>query len=226
MEKRTDKKFVDPVVDQKIVKQKKGKGIWWLLLALIIIILAIRFGTHRHDDNDANNAPAPSATIAPQQPASTTDTNTAAPAPAPAEQAPAAPDNDPALTALQHYYSGQGNTDSPWIDLNQVSFATGSASPSVNDVQSLTQVANLISQHPDHSVVIRGYTDSTGTQAINQPLSGQRANAIKDWLTQHGVDAAKVSIQGQGADHAIANNDTPQGRDINRRVALQIKAAQ
>jgi len=212
MDKRTDKKFVDPVVDQQIIKQKKGKGIWWLLLAIIIIILAIWFSTQRNN-NDA--APAPSSTAS--QPAAT-DQSTA----------PAAPavESDSALAALQHYYAGEGNDDSQWIDLNEVSFATGNATPSITDEQSLNQIATLISQHPDHSIVVRGFTDSTGTEAINQPLSGQRANAIKDWLTQHGVDESKITIDGQGADHAVATNDTAQGRDQNRRVAIQVKAAE
>ncbi|WP_241576301.1 OmpA family protein [Rosenbergiella collisarenosi] len=215
MDKRTDKKFVDPVIDQQIIKQKKGKGIWWLLLAIVIVILAIWFSTKKHD-SDADTAPASSssAMVQPeQQPA--TDNNSAA-----------LTDNASALTALQQYYSGEGNDDSQWINLNQVSFATGNATPTVNDEQSLNQVATLISQHPDHAIVVRGYTDSTGTEAINQPLSDQRANTIKEWLTQHGVDASKVTIEGQGADHAVANNDTAQGRDQNRRVALQVKAAQ
>jgi len=209
MDKRTDKKLVDPVIDQQIIKQKKGKGIWWLLLALIIIILAIWFSTHRHN-NDADTTPPATSSTATQQPAQQPDSNA----------------SNSALAALQNYYAGQGNDDSQWIDLNQVSFATGNATPSISDEQSLNQVATLISQHPDHAIVIRGYTDSTGNETINQPLSGQRANAIKDWLTQHGVDGSKVSIEGQGADHAIANNDTAQGRDQNRRVAIQVKAAQ
>ena len=212
MDKRTDKKFVDPVVDQQIIKQKKGKGIWWLLLAIIIIILAIWFSTQRNN-NDA--APAPSS--AASQPAAT-DQSTAPAAPA--------TESDSALAALQHYYAGEGNDDSQWIDLNEVSFATGNATPSITDEQSLNQIATLISQHPDHSIVVRGFTDSTGTEAINQPLSGQRANAIKDWLTQHGVDESKITIDGQGADHAVATNDTAQGRDQNRRVAIQVKAAE
>ena len=216
MDKRTDKKFVDPVVDQQIIKQKKGKGIWWLLLAIIIIILAIWFSTQRNN-NDA--APAPSSSSSAmsqgvQQPAATD------------QSSPPAADSDSALTALQHYYAGEGNDDSQWIDLDQVSFATGNATPSVTDEQSLNQVATLISQHPDHNIVVRGFTDNTGTEAINQPLSGQRANAIKDWLTQHGIDGSKITIDGQGADHAVANNDTAQGRDQNRRVAIQVKAAQ
>ncbi|MBT0724992.1 OmpA family protein [Rosenbergiella sp. S61] len=219
MDKRTDKKFVDPVIDQQIIKQKKGKGIWWLLLAIIIIILAIWFSTQRNN-NDA--APAPSSSSSAmsqpaQQPAVTNESTSPA--------APAA-DSDNTLTALQQYYAGEGNDDSQWIDLDQVSFATGNAAPSVTDEQSLNQVASLISQHPDHSIIVRGFTDSTGNEAINQPLSGQRANAIKDWLTQHGVDSSKITIDGQGADHAVANNDTAQGRDQNRRVAIQVKAAQ
>lgn len=219
MDKRTDKKLVDPVIDQQIIKQKKGKGIWWLLLAIIIIILAIWFSTQRNN-NDAAPAPSssPSAMSQPAQQPAATDQSTPPAAPA--------TDNDSALTALQQYYAGEGNDDSQWIDLNQVSFATGNATPTVTDEQSLSQVATLISQHPDHSIVVRGFTDSTGTEAINQPLSGQRANAIKDWLTQHGVDGSKITIDGQGADHAVANNDTAQGRDQNRRVAIQVKAAQ
>lgn len=215
MDKRTDKKLVDPVIDQQIIKQKKGKGIWWLLLAIIIIILAIWFSTQRNN-NDA--APAPTSSPSAMSQPAATDQSTAPAVPA--------TDNDSALTALQQYYAGEGNDDSQWIDLNQVSFATGNATPTVTDEQSLNQVATLISQHPDHSIVVRGFTDSTGTEAINQPLSGQRANAIKDWLTQHGVDGSKITIDGQGADHAVANNDTAQGRDQNRRVAIQVKAAQ
>jgi len=219
MDKRTDKKLVDPVIDQQIIKQKKGKGIWWLLLAIIIIILAIWFSTQRNN-NDAAPAPSssPSAMSQPAQQPAATDQSTPPAAPA--------TDNDSALTALQQYYAGEGNDDSQWIDLNQVSFATGNATPTVTDEQSLNQVASLISQHPNHSIVVRGFTDSTGTEAINQPLSGQRANAIKDWLTQHGVEGSKITIDGQGADHAVANNDTAQGRDQNRRVAIQVKAAQ
>ncbi len=210
MDKRNDKKYVDPVVDQQIVKEKKGKGLWWLLLAIIIILLAIWFSTQKSHRTSDESQPATAQTTT--QPAVENNTSSAT--------------DSSALDKLRAYYSGDRSQDSQWIDLDEVSFATGSATPQINDTSSMDQVAQLIAQHPDNPIVISGFTDDTGSANINQPLSDQRANAIKTWLTQHNVDQSHITIQGQGADHAVADNNTAQGRDQNRRVAIQVKSAQ
>jgi hypothetical protein len=71
-------------------------------------------------------------------------------------------------------------------------------------------------------VRIDGYTDSTGTTAGNADLSTARANAVKRYLTAHGVDGARIEAQGRAAEQPVAPNDTAQGRAENRRVELVV----
>lgn len=214
MQNQNERKVIDPVVDQKIIPQKrKSRGIWWLLLAIIIVLLALWFGLHRPASDNASSMP-PSATTG----QITEQNNTTPPAPV-IENSDAN-----ALIRLQNYFDHSTNQDSDWIDLENVSFATGSAKLQVSDQQQLDKIAQLLADNPNNQVVIRGFTDSTGTQNINGLLSGQRANALKQWLSDHNVASNRISIEGQGASQAIANNDTASGRDQNRRVALQVKA--
>jgi outer membrane protein OmpA-like peptidoglycan-associated protein len=68
---------------------------------------------------------------------------------------------------------------------------------------------------------IEGHTDSTGTDAINQPLSERRAQAIKDQLVKDGIDASALTAKGYGSSRPIADNSTPEGRTRNRRVEFR-----
>ena len=68
---------------------------------------------------------------------------------------------------------------------------------------------------------IEGHTDSTGTDAINQPLSERRAQAIKDQLVKDGIDASALTAKGYGSTRPIADNSTPEGRTRNRRVEFR-----
>ena len=69
-------------------------------------------------------------------------------------------------------------------------------------------------------ITIVGHTDSTGSDAINDPLSRQRAEAVRDYLAGRGVQASRVSVQGQGSRQPVASNATEQGRAQNRRVEI------
>ncbi len=79
-------------------------------------------------------------------------------------------------------------------------------------------------EYPDTDVMIYGHTDSTGSDAINQPLSENRAKAVKDFLTSKGVDAKRITTQGLGSSSPVASNDTEAGRQQNRRVEVAITA--
>jgi outer membrane protein OmpA-like peptidoglycan-associated protein len=61
-----------------------------------------------------------------------------------------------------------------------------------------------------------------GTESFNQTLSEQRANAVRDYLVQQGLDAASVTAKGFGTAMPVASNDTPKGRQQNRRVEIII----
>lgn len=75
-----------------------------------------------------------------------------------------------------------------------------------------------------HDVRIVGHTDSTGSEAINLPLSKARAARVKDFLILHGLDNVPVSVEGVGSSRPIADNTTEQGRSLNRRVEVIVNS--
>lgn len=72
------------------------------------------------------------------------------------------------------------------------------------------------------TVVIQGHTDSTGSDAINQPLSERRADHVRDFLAMSGVPASRMSAVGYGSSRPAVQNDTAENRALNRRVQLEI----
>ncbi|WP_409519751.1 OmpA family protein [Pseudomonas sp. J452] len=93
---------------------------------------------------------------------------------------------------------------------------------SMADIQSL---ADFMKQYPQTSTVVEGHTDSVGSDAYNQGLSERRANAVRDVLVnQYGVEAGRVSSVGHGEAQPVADNETDEGRAVNRRVEAAVEA--
>jgi outer membrane protein OmpA-like peptidoglycan-associated protein len=90
----------------------------------------------------------------------------------------------------------------------------------------LDEFARTLQDNPGTQVTIIGHTDSTGNDAINNPLSVNRAAATRDYLTARGVGHARVSIDGRGSHEPIASNDTVDGRARNRRVEIFVAEPQ
>jgi OmpA-OmpF porin, OOP family len=85
----------------------------------------------------------------------------------------------------------------------------------------LTAIVEMLRAHPELRLRIEGHTDGTGDAARNQSLSERRAAAVRTYLTTMGnLDAGRLESQGFGASRAVAPNDTPEGRQQNRRVEL------
>ena len=103
---------------------------------------------------------------------------------------------------------------------SDVSFDTGryDIKPQLRPV--LDRFATTLNQNPVTHVTIVGHTDNTGTDAINQPLSVNRAAATRDYLVARGVASSRIAIDGRGSSHPIADNGTPAGRAMNRRVEI------
>jgi len=105
---------------------------------------------------------------------------------------------------------------------NDISFATNSSEiqPRLRPV--LDQFATGLSSERGLEITIVGHTDSTGTDAINDPLSLARANSVRSYLAGRGVNAALIRTEGRGSHQPIASNDTAEGRARNRRVEIYL----
>lgn len=88
----------------------------------------------------------------------------------------------------------------------------------------LNSVARALVQHPELRAKAIGYTDSTGSLALNQTLSVNRAQAVTNYLAGQGVASSRLSIEGRGPNNPVASNDTAEGRAMNRRVELYLYA--
>jgi len=92
--------------------------------------------------------------------------------------------------------------------------------------ETLRELANNFRQYPDEAVSVEGHTDNVGGDEYNQRLSEQRAGSVRDYLVDQGVPTERVSAVGFGKNQPKASNDTPEGRQINRRVEIHIRSTQ
>ena len=103
-------------------------------------------------------------------------------------------------------------------------FQTGKSDLNASSKTALTKFAQTLKGYPDTDVMIYGHTDNTGSDAINQPLSENRAKAVKNYLVSEGVVTDRITTQGLGSTTPVATNDTEAGRQQNRRVEVAITA--
>ena len=101
-----------------------------------------------------------------------------------------------------------------------IAFDSGQAVIRPNFRTALDNFAQSLQQNPSSTVTIIGHTDSTGSPAVNEPLSLQRADATRDYLVSRGVAANRFQIDGRGSREPVASNDTEAGRARNRRVEI------
>jgi len=106
---------------------------------------------------------------------------------------------------------------------NDISFDIGSAAikPQLRSV--LDPFANSLRDDPGARLMIVGHTDNTGSDAVNNPLSVERAHSVRDYLVTRGVAAARVETAGRGEREPIADNSTEAGRAKNRRVEIFLR---
>lgn len=108
------------------------------------------------------------------------------------------------------------------VNMNDVLFDTGKYSLREPAKEKLAKISGIILSHPGLNLVIEGYTDSTGTEQLNQKLSEERANAVRDFLAQEGINPDSMKAVGYGEADPIASNDTAMGRQLNRRVEMVV----
>lgn len=121
-------------------------------------------------------------------------------------------------------------TDRNGLQAIKVTFNSGILFPTngvtLNETsrKDLTQFATSLINNPQTNVNIFGYTDNTGTMAVNERVATGRADAVKTFLVNSGVAASRITAVGEPMTDYIASNDTPEGRAQNRRVEIYISA--
>jgi len=103
-------------------------------------------------------------------------------------------------------------------------FDTNSATLRPVSLSEVDKLAATLLKYPDTNVLVEGHTDSSGSDAINQPLSERRAQAVANETIAKGVAASRVTTQGYGSTQPIADNSTAEGKQANRRVEVAIYA--
>jgi outer membrane protein OmpA-like peptidoglycan-associated protein len=103
-----------------------------------------------------------------------------------------------------------------------ITFATNSSDLNAAIYPILDKVALSLNQYDQTMVEVAGHTDSTGSASYNQALSLKRAQSVSAYLVSRGVRFPRLMVVGDGENHPVASNDTPDGRQANRRVELTI----
>jgi len=108
------------------------------------------------------------------------------------------------------------------VNMSDVLFDTGSSTLKPGAREKLAKISGILLAHPGLTLQIEGHTDSVGTDEFNQQLSERRSDSVRDFLAEEGVPVSAMSARGFGKTQPVATNDTPEGRQRNRRVELVV----
>jgi len=111
------------------------------------------------------------------------------------------------------------------VTIGDVLFATDRAELNANGMATVRKLAEVMMQNPDRTVLVEGFTDSTGSHAHNQDLSERRAQSVAQALTSLGVERQRVATRGYGEAYPVASNDSVSNRQLNRRVEIVLSNA-
>jgi outer membrane protein OmpA-like peptidoglycan-associated protein len=106
------------------------------------------------------------------------------------------------------------------VTIGDVLFATNQATLTPNGMSTLRKLADVMSQNPNRTVLVEGFTDSTGSSSYNQELSQRRAEAVASALSGMGVPRDRIAMKAYGEAFPVAPNDTASNRQLNRRVEI------
>lgn len=105
---------------------------------------------------------------------------------------------------------------------SDILFSSGKSDLKPAAQANLKQMAEIMKKYPENVLTIQGYTDNTGSSAVNETLSQKRASAVRDTLVLNGLPASAITVQGMGPANPVAENTTSEGRSKNRRVEIQV----
>lgn len=119
-------------------------------------------------------------------------------------------------------YGEQTITKGEKIVLQNLYFATDKTNVLPQSQEALDELYLFLSENPEVRICILGHTDNTASAAYNLRLSQGRADAVKNEMVNRGIDPSRIETQGKGMSEPVADNNTPEGRQQNRRVEFII----
>jgi outer membrane protein OmpA-like peptidoglycan-associated protein len=122
------------------------------------------------------------------------------------------------LAALQAKQTDRGTV----VTLGDVLFDTGKSDLKTGGLRNMQKLAEFLRSNPQRKVMVEGFTDSVGSDSFNMELSDRRANSVRMALIDLGIDSNRIDARGYGEGYPVAGNDTPSGRQMNRRVEVII----
>jgi OmpA-OmpF porin, OOP family len=109
-----------------------------------------------------------------------------------------------------------------WFSFDRLEFETDSANLRPGSAEQLRNIAEIMKAYPNVNVKIGGYTDNVGDDAYNLKLSQERANRTMSELARLGVSQSRMTAEGYGEQHPVADNATEEGRQRNRRIDIRV----
>lgn len=103
-------------------------------------------------------------------------------------------------------------------------FQTSSSKLEMSARANIEKLSKILNKYPDTNIMVVGFTDATGKEDFNMKLSEQRAKSVVDYTTSLGVNASRFTFKGLGPQEPVASNETPEGRQANRRVEIAVFA--
>jgi len=108
------------------------------------------------------------------------------------------------------------------VNMSDVLFDSGKYTLKPGAREKLAKLSGIILAYPSLKLEVEGHTDSVGTDEYNMELSENRANSVRDYLGQQGINTSSIAARGFGESQPVASNDTAAGRQQNRRVELVV----
>jgi outer membrane protein OmpA-like peptidoglycan-associated protein len=122
------------------------------------------------------------------------------------------------LSALEAKKTDRGMV----VTIGDLLFDTNEAQLKSGGMRNVRKLADFFKEYPQRNVMIEGFTDSTGSDSLNQKLSDRRADAVRTALVGMGMSSDRITSRGYGEAYPVAGNDTAAGRQANRRVELVV----
>jgi OOP family OmpA-OmpF porin len=239
-ERERERRAAPSYVSEPVRREREGTA-WWKWALPLLALLALgwllsRLFTGRERQVQTNIA-MPTATPTLRAEATVPVVPTATPASAPAPAALGAfiekklPDGttlrvptngvESKLLAFIEDPSRKADRET-WFSFDRLEFETNSANLKPGAEEQLRNIADILKAYPNVNVKIGGYTDNVGDDANNLKLSQERANRTMNELAKLGVSSSRMTAEGFGEQHPVADNSTEEGRQRNRRIDIRV----